>query len=127
MVKRTDKKLVIQAVKYSAAKWQSEGMEAIRALDHDDLDRLAYDICEAIDKFNGAELKDEQKALDAVRNEGGLMLTQSAKGQRTWSTPRGTLIAMPAARFLIERKMVAPSGGGLFGDSEPQLYEAVMR
>jgi hypothetical protein len=127
MVKRTDKKIVIQAIKYAAQKWQSDGMTAIRDLDYEDLDRIAWDICEAIDKYNGAELKDEQKALDAVRNEGGLMLTQSAKGQRTWSTPRGTLIAMPAARTLIERKMVKPTGAGLLGDSEPQLYEAVLR
>jgi hypothetical protein len=127
LVKRTDKKIVIQAIKYAAQKWQSDGMTAIRDLDYEDLDRIAWDICEAIDKYNGAELKDEQKALDAVRNEGGLMLTQSAKGQRTWSTPRGTLIAMPAARTLIERKMVKPTGAGLFGDSEPQLYEAVLR
>lgn len=123
MVMRTHKEVVKQAVKYYAQKY---GSAEIDSLDWDDLDRLAYEVCDALDNYNGKELKDEQKALDAVRSDGGLMLTKSAKGGDYWATCRGKPIHTGTAKLLIERKFVKPVGGGLFSDAEPQLYQPVI-
>lgn len=120
MVQRTHKKVVEQAIKYSAEKWQ---LPALQRLSWDERDRLAFDICEALDRYNSKEIKDEQKAIAAIRTEGGLMLTRSARGGDYWATARGTPINVATARFLIERKFVNPTGSGLLPDSEPQHYE----
>lgn len=118
MVMRTHKKVVEQAIKYAGEKF---GWSWPATMDWADLDKLAYEICLALDNYNSRELKDEQAALDAVRSDGGLMLTKSAKGGDYWATCRGKAVNTGTAQLLIERGFVKSAGGGLF-DDQPQLY-----
>jgi hypothetical protein len=124
MVKRTDKKVVGLAIKYSAEKWD---VPALKELSWDERDRLAYDICDAIDRLNSKEVVDIQKASDAIRSEGGLMLTKTSKGFDSWSTTQGTPINLGTAKELIAKGFVKPVGSDLLGESShTQLYEAAI-
>lgn len=111
---------IAAAVKYAAERW------SIR-LSTDDIQHMATDLCDALTNSDSSMVGGEQKALQAVRTQGGLMVTFENDGSASYTTQRGTPIHAGTAKSLIERRFVVPIGSDLFGDGPPQLYRAAIQ
>jgi hypothetical protein len=73
-------------------------------------------------------VSDIQAASDAIRKEGGMMVTHWPDGTTTYGTTQGTVIHGRTATSLIRQKFVVPDGGDLFdNEKHGQLYQAIIR
>ena len=107
-------RVIAQAIKYRC---ERNGI----ALSNMEINVLAMDVEESLKVADTGSIAGWSKALDAIRRDGGLIVTHTEGGDE-YTTVKGKPIHAATAKGLIEKHHLEVTGSSLFDGTAPQQY-----